>query len=218
MTKKRISKLAAYLSLSGMMYNCSHIPGMGRDVSSEGFVPQTAYEAWGTLNHSATSYQATALFVEEGVEVPGMGSGVSWGAEKEASSSLVTRVMGPPPEVFKGRVATLTDENKVKFLKDFLGNYKKDANGYRTFKNEQGLKVDLARDVVDAEGNPKLIDLTKIKALDVENASLEELTAVFDDFLEQTLLNVFSIFSGCFCIFVMQFLAELLKLIAKRIF
>ncbi|EQC44196.1 amidoligase family protein [Bacteriovorax sp. Seq25_V] len=186
MSKNKVSKLAAYLSLSGMMYNCSHIPGLGRDVSSEGFVPQTAYEAWGTLNHSATSYQATALFVEEGVEVPGMGSGVSWGAEKEASSSLVTRVMGPPPEVFKGRLETLTPDNQELFLRDFLGNYKKDANGYRTFKNEQGLKVDLARDVVDAEGNPKLIDLSKLKALDVENASLEELTAVFDDFLAQT--------------------------------
>lgn len=187
MTKKsNVKKLAAYLSLSGMMYNCSHIPFGERDIASEGFKPQTAYEAWGALNHSATSYEAVALIVEEGQTVPGTSSGVTWGAEKEASSSLITRVMGPAPSVLKTRISTLSEENQTKFYKDFIDNYRKNANGYRTYLNEQGVKVDLATDVKDAEGNAKLIDLTKMKEINLETATLEELTAVFDDFLEQT--------------------------------
>lgn len=186
MKKMKMTKIPAYLALSSLMYNCSNAPFSNRYVAQEGYHPQTAYEAWGALNHSATSYQATALIVEEGQLVPGQTSGVTWGAEKEASSSLVTRIMGPPPEVFKARLETINEASRKTFYKDFIENYRKSANGYRTYKNELDQKIDLAIDVKDENGVAKVIDLTMMKNLDLESATLEELEVVFNNFLDQT--------------------------------
>jgi hypothetical protein len=187
MKKRNWTKVGAYLSLTGLLYNCSSIPGMDRFLADDGgYRPQTAYEAWGVLNHSATSYAANALFVEEGVTVPGTTSGITYGAEKEASSSLLTRIMGPPSNIFENQVKQLSEENRKEFLKDFLSNYVKSANGYRTYKDDFGNKVDLANDVVSPDGTARVIDLEEIKAINFESASLEELEVGFRKFLDQT--------------------------------
>ncbi len=187
MKKRNWTKLGAYLSLTGLLYNCSSIPGLDRFIADDGgYRPQTAYEAWGVLNHSATSYAANALFVEEGVKVPGTSSGITYGAEKEASSSLLTRIMGPPSSTFKAQVNALDESKRKEFLKDFLSGYVKNANGYRTYVDDNGVKVDLASDVVSPDGTTRVIDLTEIKAINFETANLDELTAGFDKFLSQT--------------------------------
>ncbi|EQC51334.1 amidoligase family protein [Bacteriovorax sp. DB6_IX] len=187
MKKNNWTKIGAYLSLTGLLYNCSSIPGVNRFMANDdGYRPQTAYEAWGVLNHSATSYAANALFVEEGKTVGNQSTGITFGAEKEASSSLLTRIMGPPSSILENQVKSLPEESRKTFLKDFLSNYVKDANGYRTYKDDFGNKVDLASDVVSPDGTARVIDLSEIKAINFESASLEELEAGFKKFLDQT--------------------------------
>ncbi len=183
--KKKITNFGAYLSLAGLIASCSST-SLNRIVADDdGFSPRTAYEAWGELNYAATSYSARALLVG-GESMDGFRSGVTYGAEKEASSALITRVMGPPSSEFIEKVDALSEENKKEFLKDFLSNYVKDSNGYRTYLNDDGVKVDLAVDVKDAEGNPKVIDLSEIKEINFEEASVDELSAAFKKFIDQT--------------------------------
>ncbi len=155
-----------------------------RNPSSDGNF-KTAYEAWADLQYSGASYSAKALLVDDQT-LPGMLGGVTYGAEKEASSSLLTRVMSPSTAIIKKNIDTLSAENKEKFFRDFLENYAKDSNGYRTYKDvTTGKKIDLARDVVDGEGNPKVIDLTELKATDVKTADLATLEKVFYNLFEQ---------------------------------
>jgi len=187
MKKNKWTKFGAYLSLTGLLYNCSSIPGVDRFLADDdGYRPQTAYEAWGVLNHSATSYAANALFVEEGKTVGNQTSGITYGAEKEASSSLLTRIMGPPSNIFEAQVKALSEDSRKAFLKDFLSNYAKSANGYRTYKDDLGNKIDLANDVVSPDGTERIIDLSEIKEINFETASVEELEAGFKKFLDQT--------------------------------
>lgn len=183
--KKNLRNFGAYLSLAGLIASCS-TTSLNRIVAdNEGFEPRTAYEAWGELNYAATSYAARALLVG-GEAMDGYSSGVTWGAEKEASSQLIGRVMGPPASEFIEKVEALSEENRKAFLVDFLSNYVKDANGYRTYKNDAGIKVDLAIDVKDVEGNPKVIDLSELRGVDFESLSVTELSEKFKILMDQT--------------------------------
>ncbi len=145
---------------------------------------KTAYEAWADLQYSGSSYNAKAILVG-GEALPGMTGGLTFGAEKEASSSLITRVMSPSNQLIKKKIAALSQEDQEKFYRDFLENYAKDANGYRTYRNKEGLKVDLARDVVDIDGNPKVINLEELKATNIAEADYDKLKLVFENLIDQ---------------------------------
>lgn len=147
---------------------------------------RSAYSVYADLQESATSFNARALMVGDDLAIEGMDAGVTYGAEKEASSSLITRIMTPSSDKLKTMVSGMPDESKETFLRDFFTNYMKNANGYRTFKNEQGVVIDYARDVTDLEGNPKVIDLEALRTVDFETASLEELEAKWVQFLDMT--------------------------------
>ncbi len=185
MKKNNFIKYGAYLSLLGLIASCSSLNDLRDIADDQGFSPKTAYEAWSELNYSATSYSARALLVG-GESMDGYTAGVTWGAEKEASSFLITRVFGPPASDFKSKVANLSQSDRKEFLIEFLQNYAKDANGYRTFLNDQRQKVDLAHQVTDIDGVNKTIDMSLIKALNFETASLETLEEAFNNWLEQT--------------------------------
>ncbi len=191
MKRNKFLKYGAYLSLAGLIASCSSLNELRDIADDQGFSPKTAYEAWSELNYSATSFNARALLVD-GQSMSGFTSGITWGAEKEASSFLITRVMGPPASDFKQKVSALSEDDRAAFLKEFIEGYRKDANGFRTFRGDDGLKVDLATDVVDIEGVNKTIDLSELKALDLENASLEQMQTAFNNWLEQTDDNPFS--------------------------
>ena len=155
-----------------------------RTPSSDGNY-KTAYEAWADLQYSGASYDARALLVD-GETLPGMLGGVTFGAEKEASSSLLTRVMSPKTAVVIQQLKKLSQAEREKFYRDFLENYAKDANGYRTYKDATtGKKIDLAKDVVDIDGNPKVLDLTELKSIDAKTADFETLENVFKNLFEQ---------------------------------
>ncbi|MDC1175437.1 hypothetical protein OAT67_08565, partial [Bacteriovoracaceae bacterium] len=157
----------------------------GRYLAQDGEAAKTAYQVYGELLEGSMSYEAKALLVD-GEAIEGMTGGVTWGSEKEASSALLTRVMSPPSSRVESMVSGLSEENRKIFLKDFLSNYVKDANGYRTYLDENGTKIDLAADVKDIEGNVKSIPIEELKAVDYENASLEVLEENFQKFIAAT--------------------------------
>ncbi len=157
-----------------------------RGVADEG--AQSAFDIYSQLQESATSFNAKAVMVNGDMAQTGLteGVGVSWGAEKEASSALITRVMGPPSDKFQSMVNGLEESKRKEFLSDFLDNYMKNANGYRTFKTEEGVVVDLASDVKDINGDSKLINLDELRGVDYKTADLSVLEAKFTKWLEMT--------------------------------
>ena len=189
MSKKKNNKawkqLPANLAMMTLLYNCSSVSTGPRYIADDSAGPQSAYDVWGRLQQGATQFNANAVQVE-GQNMDGFTSGVSFGAEKEASSGLITRIMGPSGDDFKSYVNNLPDSQRKEFISDFLGNYVKDSNGYRTFKTEQGVKVDLASDVKDIDGVAKLIDLDQFRGVDYATAELSVLDEKFSKFVDMT--------------------------------
>lgn len=114
-----------------------------------------------------------------------MSGGVTFGAEKEGSSGLLTRVMGPTADDLLTNIRQLPDEFRIKFLRHFLHNYMKKNSRYRTYRRD-GVFYDLARDVIDLNGNPKPLDLSRLQGVDYLKASLETLDEHFAHFLSLT--------------------------------
>lgn len=169
---------AAFFGVNALKHGDFRLPSSDEEYKS-------AYEVWADLQYSGASYDAKAIMVN-GEAMPGMTGGVTFGAEKEASSSLITRVMTPPTELLQGKINSLAEADQEAFYRDFLSNYAKGANGYRTYKDMfTGKKIDLATDVIDAEGNPKVIDLTELKATNIEEANLDTLKTVFNNLFAQ---------------------------------
>lgn len=184
---KRLRGMFAIMAMSSLLVNCSTTPSFweGRFVADDQGGPRSAFEIFSQLQESATSFNAKGVLVG-GQAMDGFDTGVTWGAEKEASSGLITRIMGPPDESFRGMVRDLSEADRKAFLSDFLDNYVKNANGYRTFRTEEGTVIDLARDVVDHEGNAKLIDLSELQGIDYKTADLSVLEEKWEKFLVQT--------------------------------
>ncbi len=151
--------------------------------NSEG--PRSAFEIYSQLQESATSFNTKAVLVD-GETIDGLRGGVTWGGEKEASSSLLTRIMTPDTNSMESYVRNLDDSSRKTFLADFLGKYVKNSNGYRTYRTEEGVVLDLARDVVDVDGNPQTIDLSGLRGINFNRASLSVLEEKFEYWIEQT--------------------------------
>ncbi len=191
MTKKQKlfpwKNLAGHAALLSLLYNCSSSQFSGeRRFADDSDAARSAYEVWGSLQEGATMFNANAVMVGDGQTVGDFPVGVTFGGEKEASSGLITRIMGPNSEAFKRKIMALSDSSREEFLRDFLSNYVKGANGYRTFLTEDKDKVDLAKDVKDVDGNPKLIDIDKLKEVDYATADLATLDRKFGEFVEMT--------------------------------
>ena len=156
-----------------------------RFMADDGSTPQTAYQVYADLQDSATSFNSKAVLVD-GQAIDGFTGGVTWGAEKEASSGLITRIMTPPGDAFKSMVNGLSEDNQKAFLQDFFKNYVKNANGYRTYKTEEGVRVDFASDVTDIDGNAKLIDMEQFRGVDWDNADLDTLKSKWNQWVDMT--------------------------------
>jgi hypothetical protein len=146
---------------------------------------RSSYEVWSDLQESATSYNARGVLVD-GEVVPGMETGVTFGAEKEASSGLLTRVMSPDSHLMRSWLEEMSPENQEIFLKDFFTNFVKDRNGHRTYKSKEGKFVDLSQDVADINGVSKTIDMSLFKNVNYDSLSLEQLKEKWGKFLEVT--------------------------------
>lgn len=179
-------KVAAFLipmMVTGMtLESCTY--NSFRGVANE--EARSAYSVYADLQESATSYNAKAVMVDGDLAIDGLEAGVTWGAEKEASSGLITRVMTPPSDSLKQMVQRMPEDAQKEFLTDFFQNYIKNANGYRTYRNDDGVVVDLARDVTDVDGNPKTIDVDAFRSINFETASAEELVGKWNEFMDMT--------------------------------
>jgi hypothetical protein len=153
---------------------------------------KSAQDIWSELMLSSVDLVARPIEVFGTDGVGELGTGATFGAEKEASSSMLTRVMGPNDVQFKKMVETLPEQQRADFLRDFFSNWLKNSNGYRTFVDAEGAKVDLAFDVYDVKGNQKIIDLNPFKQIDWAQASVAQLDQKFTQWLELTDQRPFS--------------------------
>jgi hypothetical protein len=179
-------QIATMSAIASMLYGCTSSNFDGYRGVASGGGQKSAYEVWGSLQEGATMFNANALFVGKGQTVGDFPVGVTFGGEKEASSGLIYRIMGPNSASFNQLVNNMPAEQKEIFLRDFLSNYVKDVNGYRTFLTEEGDRVDLAKDVKDVDGVSKIIDMDQLKNVDYETANLQELESKFQKFLNMT--------------------------------
>lgn len=140
--------------------------------------PRSAFDIWLDMTEAGINFEERPILVEgateidptDGVNGP-RGNIVMFGAEKEGSSALITRVMGPGRQEFTTMLNEQTPENQEIFLRQFL----EDLQSGRS----------RVREVRSAAGELQTIDYNRIQQLDIANASVEDLRGAFDDWLEQ---------------------------------
>ena len=148
---------------------------------------KTAFEVWNDLTEAGINFNENKVHVQ-GLEKEG--NYIMFGAEKEGSSALLTRVMGPNKHGFKKWLSRLDEDSRKKFLKDFLDGMNSGKYRLGEVKNTKGEKIPL--------------DLEHLKGVRFNELSLEELENKFDKFLEnagdksfshikpQTRMNIFN--------------------------
>jgi hypothetical protein len=187
-TKNEIFKIIAtgFFVLSSLFINNEAPKYNARIIADETAESvQTAFEVYSKLQEGATSFNAYAVNVD-GNKLPGMNAGVTFGAEKEASSWLLSMAMGPKAREFKVIIKWLDDNKRETYLRDFFTNWTKNSNGYRTTRLEDGTVFDFATDVVDIDSEPKTINLEKFAGVNFAEADLSQLDTLFDEWLEMT--------------------------------
>ncbi|MBL7716146.1 MAG: hypothetical protein JNL01_11840 [Bdellovibrionales bacterium] len=128
---------------------------------------KSAYQIFSEmLEMGITGREIPILIVsKEGKELP-----VSWGGEKEGTSTMITRVLGPNKSEFKNLASALGDSEKG-FLAQFLSAA---VSGSIIQKN-----------VVDMNGNPVAFDVSELRGKDFSSMNLKDLRASLDVYLEK---------------------------------
>ncbi|MEH0860939.1 MULTISPECIES: hypothetical protein [Halobacteriovorax] len=146
---------------------------------------KTAYEVWGEMMESSVAFNAKATQV--------LGSGrraISWGGEKEGSSSYVTRIFGPSAHTFEAIVEgySMDEEEQVTFLRDFFSRWMNNRAGesIRVWIDEDGVRHDPAQELLDAKGRNKAINMSFLNNFDPQTASHEQLMNKWSEFISKT--------------------------------
>lgn len=126
----------------------------------------SALEAWDEMTYALLTGEGGALNAA-GTNVP-----ITWGAEKEGSSQLITRVMGPNEEAFSRFVKSMKAPNRKKFLNDFLKGW---DNG--TYRNK--------KPVNDLNGNVVAFDESGLRQQNWDSMSLDQLQEKFDLWMDR---------------------------------
>lgn len=133
-------------------------------VSLNGQSPVSAVQAWNTLQEGTATGRPIKLFVS------GSDKNLMYGAEKEGSSSLITRLLGPKPDYFREIVVGRSSSNRTDFLVEFLSGLQSGSI--------------LEKNVTDAEGNPIVKDFSFLKNYNFKSTAANELVEVFDRWLQ----------------------------------
>ncbi|HAR41080.1 MAG TPA: hypothetical protein DCS07_00350 [Bdellovibrionales bacterium] len=140
------------------------------------FNERTAAEVWNDLQESSLTRKPLPIGVSGSPEV------ISYGGEKEGSSSIITRIMGPDKKKFAKFVSELSDESRVVFLRNFLNGW---AEG--TYRNDE------VRDVngmlIRPKGEP-------LKGVDFDKLGDTELKEHFASWLDSVGDRNFSFIKG----------------------
>ena len=129
-------------------------------------VERTAHDVWldmteGHLNYDPKPIIVDGFFDTPESDTPVKGRQVTFGGEKEGSSSLITHVMGPDKKEFANMLNTLEPEQQANFYRDFLNGM---ANGRYRETN-----------IVSAAGVPQDLNYSSLSNVDFQNLSLNQL-------------------------------------------
>lgn len=161
---------------------------------------KSAYDVWVDMTEAAINKHRREIVVKDAPVASGaipvgsnrdlFGRVVTFGGEKEGSSALITRVMGPNRELTRNWVNNLPSDMKEKFLKTFLTDI---ASG-KTFVGS----------VVNGRGETIEFDRSFMKGKDYLKMNLGELGTAFEEYLDkagdkhfsflkkQTRMNIFN--------------------------
>lgn len=147
--------------------------------------PKNAADVWsemteaGVTEHNRRTYvrDAAGPVNPEGM-APDAGKYVMFGGEKEGSSGLITRVMGPTGDAMKSFATQLGEEERKKFMTELLSGFV--SGKYR------------ARDVRSAAGEVKAIDLEGLRGQNFSSMTIEQLTEKYDLLMDRGGEKVFS--------------------------
>lgn len=140
---------------------------------------KSAYEIWNEMTEAGLNFDKTQTLVKgaegvkaldsDGKEIKNAGQMVMFGGEKEGSSSLITRIMGPDKDGLKDFVNDL--DKKDEFLRAFLSDF-----------SSGKIKV---KDVRDAKGVLIPFDLEGLKGINYSSLSSSDLMKKFQIFLDR---------------------------------
>lgn len=152
-----------------LIFILSFPPGasFAQDIS---LVDKTGYDVWTDLTEGILT-QTDKRAVVKGVKKSKKGNMFTFGGEKEGSSSLITRVMGPDADSFREWVDYMPEEKKKKFLRKFLAEF-----------SSGRIRI---RDVVDKKGNPVPFDLEGLRGVDYSQLNETQLMEKLDLYLER---------------------------------
>lgn len=143
-----------------------------------------AYKAWSDLSVSGVLKKAKVLHVPKAINKGDVSSKtdeqniVTFGGEKEGSSSKVTLVLGPNTELLTDMVNILPDDNKKAFMAELLSGYVTGRYRHRQVKNKLG--------------ESQTMDLTEFRDLDFSTMDLPQLDGHFKNWLAKSQNKPFS--------------------------
>lgn len=168
MKKLTPSSYKIALILFGLLLSFSALTEGPEPVPTPTAPEKSAYEIWSDINEgilTQTDKPATVKGVDH------VGNMFTFGGEKEGSSSLITRVMGPDKSSFKSFVESLPSDKKTTFLRTFLSDF---SSGRIRIKN-----------VLDKDGNPVPFDLSELRGVNYSQLDEAQLLQKLDIYLEQ---------------------------------
>lgn len=109
---------------------------------------KSAYEIWNDMTEAAINFKDEKILVKGAEEVKSFdnanklienaGQMVMFGGEKEGSSALITRVMGPSAPAFQQWVDGLPKDTKERFLRGFLNDFVRGQSREKIVKDVNG--------------------------------------------------------------------------------
>ncbi len=169
---KTIFKNDLKASSKVFLYSCITILHLLAGSLAFAQTPGDAYQIFHQLQKSN--------LIEKPFEVTPIGntSVVTYGAEKEGSSAIITRIFGPDSEYFLKIFDNLSQDNKINFARSFLSGLK-----------SQSL---LEKNVVDADGLSYQLNLNFLNTVDLGSLTETNSRDLIQRFLQQTNDQAFS--------------------------
>ena len=152
---------------------------------------QTAYEVFGQMLETTQTFNAKATLA-----VGTDGRFVTWGAEKEGSSSYISQIFGPDATEFQ-RYNPTDNESSEKFLRVFFSRWMSDdlSESTRVWRDDNGILHDTAVEVLNHRGRNYAIDTAFLEGFNPKEASHEELKAKWFLWINETKGRPFSFLS-----------------------
>jgi hypothetical protein len=143
--------------------------------STKAATNKSAYEIWAEILEGKATFVAHQISVKN-AEATASQHLISYGAEKEGSSSKITRIMTPTSDILYSAVTKLPDNVQIEFLKKFLRKFLSRTNS-----------ISLTQ-VYNLEGQLVEVNFDELKQMysSLDKNSHNDLLKMFQKFLEST--------------------------------